>query len=266
MKLDVAWSTTYSYSVPVRVLHTELRVVPAHRFGQQVHHWRLDADPPAAMHTLSDAFGNTVYHCDNLGSIQRIHFEMEAAVETSQGPLPQPEMRPLDLHSARFPTKRCPFSDPIRDFAPARGGRAPLSYAGTLLDAMAHGFVFEVGHTDVESTAEQLLELRRGVCQDFAHLMLAALRLHEVPSRYVSGYLATGQGADATHAWVQVWDGSAWHGFDPANNCPQDERYVVIGVGRDYDDVPPIRGSFRGSAEEEWIATVAVQSSQAQSQ
>jgi transglutaminase-like putative cysteine protease len=96
--------------------------------------------------------------------------------------------------------------------------------------------------------------------------MLAALRMEGVPARYVSGYLATGAGAEATHAWVQVWAEGAWHGFDPANNCPQDERYVVIGVGRDYDDIPPIRGSFRGSAEEEWIATVAVQSSQAQSQ
>jgi transglutaminase-like putative cysteine protease len=266
LKLDVAWSTTYAYSEPVRVLHTELRVVPAQRFGQQVAGWRLDVTPNAAIHALDDAFGNTVHHFDNLGSVQRIRVEMEAHVETAGGTVEHAELSPLERHLALTATVRCPHSRTIREFAPARGTLRPLDYAAELQRAMAAAFVFETGHTDVDDTAEELMTSGHGVCQDFAHFMLASLRMQGVPARYVSGYLETGHGAEATHAWVQAWDGGAWHGLDPANNCPQDERYVVIGVGRDYDDVPPIRGSFRGSAEEEWNAVVGVQSREAQSQ
>lgn len=264
MKLNVGWATTYSYSEPVRVLHTELRVVPAHRFGQEVPHWDLSVTPEASIRALPDAFGNTVHHFDNLGSVQRIQVAMEAEVETAGGVVEQAEISPLERHLSLSATQRCPHSPAVRQFAPPRDGSA-LEYARLLLSGMAEQFEFEVGHTDVEATAEDLLSLRHGVCQDFAHLMLAALRMEGTPARYVSGFLATGQGADATHAWVQLWVDGAWYGFDPANNCPQDERYVVIGVGRDYDDIPPIRGSFRGSAEEEWLATVGVESTQAQS-
>jgi transglutaminase-like putative cysteine protease len=207
-----------------------------------------------------------VHHFDNLGSVQRIRVEMEAQVETAAGMVEQPALSPLERHLALISTVRSPHSGAIREFAPPRGTLRPLDYAAELQRAMAGAFVFEAGHTDVDATAEELLHSRHGVCQDFAHLMLAALRMEGVPARYVSGYLETGQGAEATHAWVQAWDEGAWHGLDPANNCPQDERYVVIGVGRDYDDVPPIRGSFRGSAEEEWNAVVGVQSREVQSQ
>jgi transglutaminase-like putative cysteine protease len=259
MRLQVSWDTTYAYSQPVRVLHTELRVLPANRFGQKVTAARLAIEPEAHMSIAVDAFGNQVNHFDHLGSVDRIHIAMEATVDTSGGVVEAAELTPLDRHLGLASTTRCPFGTPIATFLDAMPDAPAVQLAYDVLGTMASRFEFQVGHTDVTDTALGLLERGRGVCQDFAHLMLAAMRMRRVPCRYVSGYLATGQGAEATHAWVQAWHDGAWHGYDPANNCPQDERYVIIGVGRDYDDVAPIRGSYRGLAEEEWHAVVSVE-------
>ncbi len=264
MRLEVAWDTTYAYSEPVRVLHTELRVLPANRFGQKVTGAKLGLDPPAHLSVAPDAFGNLVNHFDHLGSVDRIHIVMEATVETNAGLVDAPELSPLDCHLGLVTTARCPSSPVIQSFLDGIPDARPAQLAYRILDTMASRFEFQSGHTDVTDTALGLLSKGRGVCQDFAHLMLCALRERGVPCRYVSGYLATGQGADATHAWVQAWHDGAWHGYDPANNCPQDERYAVIGIGRDYDDVPPIRGSYRGIAEEAWQAIVRVDQGQNQ--
>jgi transglutaminase-like putative cysteine protease len=259
MRLEVAWDTTYAYSEPVRVLHTELRVLPANRFGQKVTGARLMLDPDAHLSTAPDAFGNQVSHFDHLGSVDRIHIAMEATVETNGAAVEAPELTPLEHHLGLAATARCPAAPEIEAFLAALPEAPAVQLCASLVEMMATQFEFQAGHTDVTDTALGLLAKGRGVCQDFAHLMLCALRARGVPSRYVSGYLATGAGADATHAWVQAWYDGAWHGFDPANNCPQDGRYVVIAVGRDYDDVAPVRGSYRGSAEEAWHAVVRVE-------
>jgi len=118
-----------------------------------------------------------------------------------------------------------------------------------------------VGASDVGHTARDVARSRRGVCQDFAHLMLAILRARQIPARYVSGYLAApGEAveANASHAWVQVLEGDAWHGLDPANGVLQNEHYVVAAVGRDYDDVPPLRGTYTGAASESWTTHLEV--------
>jgi transglutaminase-like putative cysteine protease len=100
------------------------------------------------------------------------------------------------------------------------------------------------------------------VCQDFAHLMLAMCRSVQLPARYVSGYLFDAKrtevrGAHASHAWVEVWlPGVGWHGMDPTNNCLTHENYVVLAAGRDYHDVPPVKGSFWGAPEREMQVTV----------
>jgi transglutaminase-like putative cysteine protease len=112
-------------------------------------------------------------------------------------------------------------------------------------------FAYRSGATTVTTTQAQLLDRRAGVCQDFAHLMIAALRDRGLPARYASGYLETRprpgrpkqRGADASHAWVSAWiPGHGWLEVDPTNDVLVDDRYVVLGWGRDYDDVPPLRG------------------------
>jgi transglutaminase-like putative cysteine protease len=99
---------------------------------------------------------------------------------------------------------------------------------------------------------------RRGVCQDFAHLLIGLCRSLKIPARYISGYLAT-EKASATHAWVEVFiPGHGWRGLDPTNNCQTDGTYVKIGHGRDYADVPPISGNYVGTRERKMTVTVKI--------
>ena len=262
MRIALRWESSYSYSQPVRLLHTELRVLPADGHGQRRLGASLRLTPEAHPLLLRDAFGNEYHHADFLSQVERIHVEARAEVETEQPGEAETALLPLMRHLCLAPTARSPH-DPaiaalIEPVPPDLGPDA----AGEALCAFLHGrFAFEVGRTDVASTALHLLETGGGVCQDFTHLMLAALRLRGIPARYVSGYLApaVGEGASpASHAWVQLLTPGGWRGFDPANDCRQDGRYVVTAVGRDYDDVPPLRGAYTGAALEHWTALVRV--------
>ncbi|MPZ98092.1 MAG: hypothetical protein GEU80_01950 [Dehalococcoidia bacterium] len=269
MRVEVQWHSVYRYDQPVRILHTELRVMPWSRDGQQVD-GDLTVEPSAPMTTRSDVFGNTVHRFDLLGPVERQTLSLRATVQTASGITPAPVLRPLHRHLALQPTRRAPFAPEVAAFAGDAGG-APGAVASVerLLPIFRDRLEFQAGHSTVEDSALDLLASGKGVCQDFAHLALAALLMRGVPALYVSGYLAPHEGetvADASHAWVRVYEGGAWHGFDLANHCPQDERYVVTGVGRDYDDVAPLRGSYRGAAEETWGAVVRVQSQTSASQ
>ena len=123
---------------------------------------------------------------------------------------------------------------------------------------------YERGSTDVHTRADEALADGRGVCQDFAHVLLGACRAHGVAARYVSGYLfdPNGNGGDdhtASHAWVDVHEeGRGWLSLDPTHDTEQTERYVRVGVGRDYADVPPTRGVYRGSAVEGLDVSVVI--------
>jgi transglutaminase-like putative cysteine protease len=153
-------------------------------------------------------------------------------------------------------------------------GHKPLDVAlQELTSYIHHEFLYTPGITHVGTSALDALSLRQGVCQDFAHLMLAVLRTARLPSRYVSGYIETAQakeaaeaglpdliGSAATHAWVEILlPGQVWVGFDPTNNIPASDRHIVVAVGRDYNDVTPLRGSYRGPGFAELLVDVRVE-------
>ena len=122
---------------------------------------------------------------------------------------------------------------------------------------------YETGATDVETLAEEALAAGHGVCQDFAHVMIGLCRLKGIPARYVSGYLfdrsAGGNGGTASHAWVDVFDPErGWVSLDPTHDREQTNCYVRVGVGRDYADVPPTRGVYKGKAREELEVAVRI--------
>jgi transglutaminase-like putative cysteine protease len=131
------------------------------------------------------------------------------------------------------------------------------------MQAVAERLVYERGATDVKTRADEVLELGRGVCQDFAHVLLAACRCAGIPARYVSGYLFDPEliGDDAaSHAWVDVLDRErGWVSLDPTHDREQTEVYVRVAVGRDYADVPPTRGVYKGAGEETLDVRVALQ-------
>ena len=122
---------------------------------------------------------------------------------------------------------------------------------------------YETGSTHVRTLADEALSAGHGVCQDFAHVLIGVCRLHGIPARYVSGYLydprASGNGNSASHAWVDVWEPErGWVSLDPTHDREQTDRYVRVGVGRDYADVPPTRGVYKGKAKEELEVAVRI--------
>ncbi len=148
--------------------------------------------------------------------------------------------------------------------------RDPFSAVQALCDTIYKAFEYQPGVTDADSPIDLALEAGRGVCQDFAHVMLAVCRAWGVPARYVSGYLFTDREAgdrsdpDATHAWVEVFLPSyRWVGFDPTNNVMTGERHVAVAVGRDYSDVTPSRGVYKGDSESHLAVGVSVRRARA---
>ena len=146
-------------------------------------------------------------------------------------------------------------------------GRPLLEAVAALNERIFTEFEFKPGFTDVSTPVAEVLKERAGVCQDFAHLMIAALRSLGLPARYVSGYLETlpppGKpklvGADASHAWISVFvPGQGWADFDPTNNLRPGERHIVTALGRDYADVAPLRGVTTGGAGEQLDVAVDV--------
>ena len=122
---------------------------------------------------------------------------------------------------------------------------------------------YETGATHVRTLADEALSAGHGVCQDFAHVLIGVCRLHGIPARYVSGYLydpkATENGSSASHAWVDIWDSErGWVSLDPTHDREQTDRYVRVGVGRDYADVPPTRGVYKGKAKEQLEVAVRI--------
>ncbi|HEY0265276.1 MAG TPA: transglutaminase family protein, partial [Rhizomicrobium sp.] len=177
------------------------------------------------------------------------HFDM---IEPSKFARPSPElesfMRIADL------------ARPVGD---------PMTALRTLQRGIYDSFEYQSGVTEVNSPIEVALEQRRGVCQDFAHIMTAIAREWGIPTRYVSGYLyhkgsRDRSAADATHAWVEAYLPSlGWVGFDPTNNIMAGERHVRAAVGRDYADVPPTRGTYKGGADSELSIAVSLEPTQA---
>ena len=129
-------------------------------------------------------------------------------------------------------------------------------------------FIYKPGATQVHTLMSEALKVKCGVCQDFAHVMIGICRALKIPARYVSGYLYNGpvdqlRGAQASHAWVEVFlPELGWRGLDPTNNGQPDERYVKIGAGRDYGDVAPVRGTYRGTPQRKMSVEVLVTASE----
>jgi transglutaminase-like putative cysteine protease len=255
--------------------------------GQRLVSFELDLDPPARLFSYADPYGNAVYHFDVPQPHSRLNIIANSAVET-QAPAPLPEA----LDQGEWDRLRSDFvrgenfdflnahgfaveTEALRAFTAERGLEAlrqqdPLTALQALSRIIYESFGYEAGVTRADSPIDQALTARRGVCQDFAHIMIAICRSWGVPARYVSGYLFTDRQAgdrsdpDATHAWVEVFLPSLrWFGLDPTNNMLAGERHIAVAIGRDYNDVPPSRGVYKGEAESQLAVGVSVRRARA---
>ena len=264
MWLRVEHTTSYTYDQPVAEAYTELRLRPLADGGQHCSAFRLETDPPGLrVREYRDHFGNEVLHFDVLEPHDRLEVTAISEVMTPDAFVHGPRRpSPLERHDFLMPTDYAPLSDWVREFVAGGGGSGAAERACELMRAINSRLTYEPGATDVKTRADEALELGRGVCQDFAHILLAACRLEGIPARYVSGYLHPGVegGTAASHAWVDAWDDDhGWVSLDPTHDREQNADYVRVAVGRDYADVPPTRGVYRGGASETLDVSVTLQ-------
>jgi transglutaminase-like putative cysteine protease len=266
MWLQVEHVTTFSYDEAVSDAYTELRLTPVEAGGQRRSAFHVEVSP-ARTRVLSyvDHFGNEVRHFDVLEPHDRLVVTTTSGVYT---PVRLDDPGPLSLleqHDYLQPTDYAPLLDAATVDAPPASGTSPYERALELSTAVMGALVYETGATDVHTTALEALELGRGVCQDFAHVLIGLCRREKIPARYVSGYLfdtaAPAGRQAASHAWMDVFTERGWVSLDPTHGREQDEHYVRVGVGRDYADVPPTKGVYRGNAKEELAVTVRVTAS-----
>lgn len=271
--------TRFIYSSPIAESVTEVRMQPRSETGQRCLKFDLTTQPRARLQAYGDFLGNVVHHFDIPGKHKELKITAEATVEVTP-PTELPGGVGMDVWETLLQAQQ---RDEHWDYlAPSPfvaetplllqlahewqldQNENPLTLLRRINTAIYEHFDYVPNATNVDSPIDHALDERRGVCQDFAHIMLSLLRWRGIPARYVSGYLYHGDHQDrseanATHAWVEAWVPElGWIGFDPTNNLLARERHIRTAIGRDYSDVPPTRGVFKGNASSELSVGVQV--------
>lgn len=266
MRIRISHTTSYQYEREVRSILQVLRVTPRPHEGQQVVNWRLDADADVRLRWTEDAFGNIVHSLSTERPVSALAVTVSGEIATTdtagvvRGAI---ERLPEEVYLRSTP--RTAASPDLAAFARAADSGADagdLARLHALLTAVRGAVGFEINATDVGTSASEAFALGRGVCQDLAHVFIAAARTIGLPARYVSGHLLRDDGVelqDAAHAWAEAAvPGLGWVGFDPANGiCPTD-AYVRVAVGLDYLDAAPVRGARKGGGVEQLGVLVTV--------
>ena len=267
MRVEIAHVTRLEYDADVYESVMDVRLGPRTDAHQRWERFDLRVRPIAATRRYTDGFGNVAH----LITAAKSHRELEVAsrgeVDTLlEDPFAPPpgrveQLTPGERTDALHPSPLIPAVPGFLTVAQPFAVRAAADAFGAAKELM-HWVNTELEYrpdvTDVCTTAADLLESRSGVCQDLAHLLIGLCRSIGIPARYVSGYIVEGEGtgapargAGASHAWAECWSAThGWRGFDPTNDLLAGEHHVKMAVGRDYRDVSPTRGTFRGAAQE----------------
>src|ERR1700712_2108124 len=277
--------TRFRYSSPVRESVMELRMQPRSEGPQSLRSFQITTNPRAQLYAYTDHLGNAVYHFNVLRAHDELKIEAQAVVEIAPVPvLPQKadmlewgRYNALNLSDEQFdllePSTYALITPALAAFIAGNDLTTPkddpLTALRYLSKTIHDAFEYRAGITDAHSPIDVALKGKSGVCQDFAHIMIAVARSWGIPARYVSGYLhhrgrEDRSSEDATHAWIEAYLPSlGWIGLDPTNDILAAERHIRAAVGRDYADVPPTRGTYKGAAEDELAIFVAVEPTQA---
>jgi transglutaminase-like putative cysteine protease len=254
MRLRITHATTFTYDAPVSEAYMEMRLTPLDAGGQRCESSRLATDPPGDVMGYVDRFGNRVRHFETLAPHERLVVTAVSEVQTPDGHGdPERELSLLDAYDYLQPTQYAPLCDAVRAFARPCSRADDAATAMEVMAAVRDALSYTPGATNVRTTAEEALMRGQGVCQDFAHLMIASCRSLGLPARYVSGYVFSPRRgmAAASHAWTDVFTReSGWLSLDATHDSAQTDHYVRLAVGRDYADVPPTRGIYKGDGRE----------------
>jgi transglutaminase-like putative cysteine protease len=280
MIYSVRHTTTFRYEPAVRESVMEVRLQPRSDGEQRCLSFTLDVDPAANIMQYRDFTGNTVHHFDIAGSHTQVKVTAQSAVEVQSVPAPRAadsgDWADLDaliagndhwemLLPSHFAHSNAQLEQLAKELGCERRGN-PLELLTGLNEAIYKLFAYVPNSTKVDSPIEEALQARQGVCQDFAHIMIALVRRMNIPCRYVSGYMFHRDEEEkdrsmegASHAWVEALvPRLGWVAFDPTNNLVGADRHIRVAIGRDYADVPPTRGVYKGEAQSELSVAVTV--------
>lgn len=263
-RLRIEHQTGFSYQGEVSASYNEARMLPNSTDSQFVLSSSLDIDPSTSVNQYVDYFGTRVATFDVLSPHSSLTIAARSLVEVRPRPMEHQDItwdqlateatRSIETIEQLSQTGRTAPHPEVAEIARSIAGQHTKPGHAAHAISMAIGDAMEYMHgiTGVHSTAGDSWEARKGVCQDIAHITLGALREVGIPARYVSGYLHPRESAEVgeavtgeSHAWVE-WFAGEWQGFDPTNNIDIADRHVLVGRGRDYNDVPPLRGVYAG--------------------
>lgn len=277
MILHLLHRTTFVYAGSARASFNEARLCPVDDATQSRRQFALRTQPSVPLREYRDFYGNVVHYFDIPAAHKQLVIEAESEIETTPNAR-RPAVPEIPVGELQTCAERELYAEFLnessyvpqavelwREAQDALGGEHGTVWA----DAMRMGrhvfktFAYKPRSTGVNTRATDALKLRMGVCQDFAHVMLGMCRSVGIPARYVSGYFFNTQrqpnDVEASHAWVEAMiPGHGWVGFDPTHDRTADERYVKVATGRDYADIRPVSGSYRGAATRELRVEVAV--------
>ena len=283
MRVGVRHVTRLTYSAPVSEELLETRLGPLSDADQRWERFELRVRPTGMLRPYVDGFGNSGYIVTLAGTHEFIELTAESVVTTlvsspSARKEPARQLSPLERFDFLLASRLATIDPSVAELAePHRLAVEEGAFAASQgLSHTIHGLLdYRPGMTDTGTTAVEALQGGGGVCQDFSHLLIAACRSVGIPARYVSGYLIDGDPAagdetregwrrlpppGASHSWVETFSlDHGWRGLDPTHDTLVDDRYVKMAVGRDYADVPPTRGVFRGAAASELAVEVTTQ-------
>ncbi|HEV2532006.1 transglutaminase family protein [Phenylobacterium sp.] len=260
MRIRVHHATTYDYQFPAEGVVQALRVSPSAHDGQRVIHWRVDVDVDGVLRERRDAFGNClhIFSADQPVTSLTLRVTGEAEVSDTAGVV-RGALEPFAPAVFLRTTELTAADDAIRDWAAATEQGEPLARLHALMARLHDKMAFDVTATNVATPAVEAFTHKRGVCQDYAHIFVAAARTIGIPARYVSGHLARPEtdAQDAAHAWAEAFvPDLGWVAFDAANGVGADDSYLRVAVGLDYLDAAPMRGARRGGGEERLSVSV----------
>ncbi len=280
MNYSIRHTTRFEYSAPVYESFMEVRKCPRTEGNQRVQRYSLAVSPNVHVFHYVDYLGNVVNTFDVPRAHARLNITAETYVEVTPMPLPPMSLDAdawtqldsevqegdfWDMLSSSQYIETTPSVTQLAEELHVSRRDDPLTVLRELNHAIYDNFDYMPNYTNVDSPIDEALVSRKGVCQDFAHIMITLVRPLGIPCRYVSGYLYTGKEnadrsvQDATHAWVEAWlPGCGWIGFDPTNNLIAADRHIRVAIGRDYADVPPTHGVFRGEVESKLSVGVQV--------
>jgi transglutaminase-like putative cysteine protease len=262
MKLRIDHHTAYAFTEPVRHVIQTLCLTPLTSPHQTVLQWQVQA--PGRLFESPDSFGNLTHTYTAQAPLARGVVRAHGIVQTHAQPVMHDAPHAL---SPLYYLRATPLAEGHRRLADLA---APILDAGVdettviaLARAVAERVVYRAGQTDVKTTALEAFDWGSGVCQDQAHVFIAACRSHGVPARYVSGYFYAADAPElASHAWVDVCldiDARRWFSVDVTHACPMDERHVRLAVGSDYAACPPVKGVRAGGGQEAMDVSVAIE-------